>query len=498
MITASRAASREVTFKASARLFGAISSLVSLTCALVLAVGLSHLARRQVTSGIWLLLIALTFRSLVSIAVGQWHDYASAAIRLHWRTLLPQRLTRPRSERERSRGDLALAIEQAADAPLLIELETSSLLSLAGLIVLAWAGGWLALTITVALLLLAAPLYRRAGRRSEAMAAEYRERRSLLEQRQLELLYHTTELRALGAVDYGANEIAAISASEHAIAIRAIRVALGSSLVTEFLSGVSIGLVAMVVGFALLGGRISLAHALIAVLITSEIFVSVRRYGVEFHRREDAERSLAVLAETTALLQSHPTTDVLVATNVQTEFNDHAVTFVLRAGEQLVVTGPSGSGKTTLLQTLLSWRVPRRGDVARTIAGTGHVSVESSLLSGTVRDNVTLGVDIEDREVTSCLSSLGLIGPRFADLDTTLLVDGGGISTGERVRLVLARCLLTSPALLVLDDIAGVLDVNARVLVRDTLGRYPHMAVVEATVDTPLLTSATHHIELAT
>jgi ABC-type transport system involved in cytochrome bd biosynthesis fused ATPase/permease subunit len=476
---------------------GALHALVSLTCALVLAVGLSHLARRQVTSGIWLVLAALTLRSLVSVGVGQWHDRASAAIRLRWRTLLPERLTRPRSERERSRADLALAIEQAADAPLLIQLETSAVVSVAGLVILAWAGGWLALIVTVALLFLAAPLYRRAGRRSEAMATEYRERRSLLEQRQLELLYHTTELRALGAVDYGANEIAAISDSEHAIAIRAIRVALGSSLVTEFLSGVSIGLVAMVVGFALLGGRIPLTHALIAVLITSEIFVSVRRFGVEFHRREDAERSLAVLAETTSSLPSHSTTDVLVATDVHTEFNDHEITFVLRAGERLVVTGPSGSGKTTLLQTLLSWRVPRRGDVARTVAGVGHVSVESSLLSGTLRDNVTLGVQIDDRDVTSCLSSLGLIGPRFANLDTALLVDGGGISTGERVRLVVARCLLTSPALLVLDDIAGVLDANARVLVRDALDRYPHMAIVEATVDTPLLTSATHHIELA-
>jgi ATP-binding cassette, subfamily C, bacterial CydD len=96
-------------------------------------------------------------------------------------------------------------------------------------------------------------------------------------------------------VEYGANEIAAISDSEHAIAMRAIRVALESSLVTEFLSGVSIGLVAMVVGFALLGGRITLEHALIAVLVTSEIFTHVRRYGVEFHRREDSERSLATV-----------------------------------------------------------------------------------------------------------------------------------------------------------------------------------------------------------
>jgi ABC-type transport system involved in cytochrome bd biosynthesis fused ATPase/permease subunit len=354
----------------------------------------------------------------------------------------------------------------------------------------------LALVVTVALLVLAAPLYRRAGRRSEAMAAQYRERRALLEQRQLELLYHTSELRALGAVDYGANEIAAISDSEHAIAIRAIRVALGSSLVTEFLSGVSIGLVAMVVGFALLGGRISLAHALIAVLITSEVFSGVRRFGVEFHRREDAERSIALLDDSTTAAATSTTNDVLVATDVETEFNSDAVTFTLRTGEQLLVTGPSGSGKTTLLQTLLSWRAPRRGDVARAPGVIGHVSVESSLLSGTLRENITLGADVDDTNVADTLTALGLTGPRFSDLDTTLLVDGGGISTGERVRLVLARCLVARPTLLVLDDVAGVLDANARTLVHDVLRRYPQMAMVEATVDTPLLSGAEHRIEL--
>jgi ABC-type transport system involved in cytochrome bd biosynthesis fused ATPase/permease subunit len=471
-------------------------ALISLACSLALALGLSHLAQRHVSTGLWLLLIALTVRSLTSLALGEWLEHASAAIRRHWRTLLPQRLTRPRPEGERGRGDLALAIQQAADEPFLVQLETSALVSLAGLIILEWAGGWLALVVTVALLVLAAPLYRRAGRRSEAIAAQYRERRALLEQRQLELLYHTSELRALGAVDYGANEIAAISDSEHAIAIRAIRVALGSSLVTEFLSGVSIGLVAMVVGFALLGGRISLAHALIAVLITSEVFSGVRRFGVEFHRREDAERSIALLDDSTTAAATSTTNDVLVATDVETEFNSDAVTFTLRTGEQLLVTGPSGSGKTTLLQTLLSWRAPRRGDVARAPGVIGHVSVESSLLSGTLRENITLGADVDDTNVADTLSALGLTGPRFSDLDTTLLVDGGGISTGERVRLVLARCLVARPTLLVLDDIAGVLDANARTLVHDVLRRYPQMAMVEATVDTPLLSGAEHRIEL--
>lgn len=190
--------------------------------------------------------------------------------------------------------------------------------------------------------------------------------------------------------------------------------------------------------------------------------------------------------------------DVLVATDVITEFNDESVTFVLGPGERLLVTGPSGSGKTTLLQTLLSWRAPRSGQVARTTGVVGHVSTESALLSGSLRENVTLGVECDDGEVSECLTSLGLSGPRFSDLDTSLLVDGGGISTGERVRLVLARCLVAHPTLLVLDDIAGVLDSDARDVVRRTLTHYPQMAVIEATVDTPLLENPTQRIELTT
>ena len=110
----------------------------------------------------------------------------------------------------------------------------------------------------------------------------------------MSLSHHTTELRALGAVAYGADEIAAISDSETAIAMRAIRTALGSSLVTEVLSGSALDWLLMVVGSAL--GRTNHAAACsTAAPATSEAFTHVRRYGVEFHRREDSERSLSSL-----------------------------------------------------------------------------------------------------------------------------------------------------------------------------------------------------------
>jgi ABC-type multidrug transport system fused ATPase/permease subunit len=94
------------------------------------------------------------------------------------------------------------------------------------------------------------------------------------------------------------------------------------------------------------------------------------------------------------------------------------------------------------------------------------------------------------------LDALGLDGPRFRDLDEQLLADGRGLSNGERVRLALARCLLGSPDVLILDDIAGVMDQVTRQKVQRRLDEERQLAIIEATVDSPLLTSPTRHIEL--
>jgi ABC-type transport system involved in cytochrome bd biosynthesis fused ATPase/permease subunit len=327
------------------------------------------------------------------------------------------------------------------------------------------------------------------------MAQEYQARRAVLEARQLEILQHAPELRALGAVTYGADEIAAISDSEHALALRAIRVALESSLVTEFLSGVSVGLVAMVVGFGLLEGHLSLVRALTAVLVTAELFTQVRRYGVEFHRREDADRALETLdAEVSDT--SVQTPELLIAHELVTEAHPESVSLHLRSGDRVSVTGPSGVGKTTLLHTLVGWRPPLRGAAQLGSQSVGYVSVESALLSGPLRDNLILDADIPDDTVRERLHSLGLAGPRFDDLDAELLNDGRGLSSGERVRLILARALLAGVSLLVLDDVAGVLDAGARDQVRRALAREETLAIIEATVDTPLIETPSRRIEL--
>jgi ABC-type transport system involved in cytochrome bd biosynthesis fused ATPase/permease subunit len=495
LVTSDRSSSS--TYLLGARVLGLVTSAVSISLAVLVALALSDLAHHDVTRGLLLLLLALALRGLVALALDEWDDLTSARLRSSGRRRLVAHFVTPRRGGERSRGDLALAIDHASRAPSLERLRASAAVSLLGVAVVFVAAGWLPLVITLALLAVAIPFYRRAGRRSEVMAQEFQRRRTTLEERQLEVLQHAPELRALGAVTYGANEIAAISESEHVLALRAIRVALESSLVTEFLSGVSIGLVAMVVGFGLLGGRLSLLRALIAVLVTSELFVQVRRFGVEFHRRDDAQRALVALLEP----QTSPAVlaggDLLHSENLVTEASPGEVTLRVRAGDRVLVTGPSGSGKTTLLHSLLGWRETRSGVVERAPSPIGYVDAEGALFSGTLRENLSVGVDLPDDTLRARLRSLGLVGPRFDDLDVALLSDGRGMSSGERVRLLIARALLADVPLLVLDDVAGVLDDGARQSVRDALLTTPGLAVLEATVDTPLLEAPTRRVDVS-
>ena len=484
-------------FRLTARLIGAFSAASGLVLASVTAQSLTLITRRDLRGGLALLAGVLLLRWLITLWGEQWAERCAQLQRDYLRAHLLGHFFRPRSANEGGRGDLVTAIERVAQLPLLTSLESSARVALLGIGVVIWAAGWLSGAIVMVLLLAAVPLYRRAGQRSATLEAQYRTRRELLEARQLELLHHAPDIRALGAVNYGANEIAAISDSEHEFAGRAVRVALGSSLVTEFLSGVSVGLVAMVVGFGLLHGTISLFRALTAVLVASELFSYVRRFGVEFHRRDDALAANNMLAISNPPVASRSTSVHLIASHaLVTIANALPLSCTIAPVSRTLITGPSGSGKTTLLHTLVGWCEPLSGTVDRSSSAVGFVGAESQLLSTTLRENLELGQSMPDAVLHEQLRALGLSSERFVHLDQPLLADGRGLSSGERVRLLLARNLLARPALLVIDDIAGLLDEPTRTLVRAALLEQSTCAVLEATVDTPLLTDVDLQIEL--
>ncbi len=469
------------------RLVGSASTALSLAASVATAGLIASAVARQPGRATAELILVIVLHALNATMLQRWSGTAAWRVRDRWRQGFAQHLRVPRAEGERGRGDLLQAAENAAEGPGLEALSAAAQASALGLVLVGAAAGWPSVAIVLALIGLAVPLYRRAGHRSAALVAEFTRRRGLLERRQLELLVHAPELRALGAVDFAVAEIGALSDHEHRAAERALRVALESSLVTEFVSGVSVGLVAMVVGFDLLGGRLSLVRAMIAVLATADVFGAIRRYGVAFHRREAADAARLVLEVPATATASHGIAAIARADRLVSRSAPWAVSFRVAPGDHLLLSGPSGAGKTSLLHTLLGWRPAAGGTAAIAPGAVGFVAPTSGLLTATLRDNVTLGRPVPPDEVRELLDQLGLAGPRFDDLDRALLADGSGLSTGERVRVVLARALMASPRLLVLDDIGGVLDEDSRRRVANVIAVRPDLAVIEATASAPVV-----------
>ena len=161
----------------------------------------------------------------------------------------------------------------------------------------------------------------------------------------------------------------------------------------------------------------------------------------------------------------------------------HSITASIPAGRTVAVVGATGSGKTTLVHAIAGLIDVQSGTITVPEQPTAIVFQEPFLLSGSVRENVTLGRPYDDDAVRIALSAAeaGFVDELADGLDTVVGERGVGLSGGQRQRIALARALVRRPALLLLDDTTSALDpsTEARVLdnLRATLGDTTVVAV---------------------
>lgn len=169
------------------------------------------------------------------------------------------------------------------------------------------------------------------------------------------------------------------------------------------------------------------------------------------------------------------------------------LTFTLKRGEVLGVTGTTGSGKSTLASLAARLLLPTSGRVKLMGNDSGSYTdaqiseiisfapQRALLFSGTVRSNLRWGGDASDEEMNAALEAsdaLGFVNAKRG-LDSEVNQKGSNFSGGEKQRLSLARALLKSSSLFIIDDATSALDyvTSARVK-RNVMERSRDKAVI--------------------
>jgi ATP-binding cassette subfamily B multidrug efflux pump len=161
------------------------------------------------------------------------------------------------------------------------------------------------------------------------------------------------------------------------------------------------------------------------------------------------------------------------------------VTFTAEPGQRVAILGATGSGKTTLVNLIPRFYDATEGNVKVDGVDVREVELESlrrkigvclqdtSLFSGTVRDNIRYGrPDATDEEVVKAAKAAqahSFISGFPEGYDTAVGQRGVTLSGGQKQRLAIARALLVKPRILILDDSTSSVDAETELLIENAL-----------------------------
>lgn len=180
-------------------------------------------------------------------------------------------------------------------------------------------------------------------------------------------------------------------------------------------------------------------------------------------------------------------------------------------GQRVAILGKMGCGKSTILRLLSGLYQPTDGmvevdgldlrqvDPTDYRAHVGFVAQEPRLFMGTLRDNILLGrAHADPRLLASVLQMTGLdkvVANHPMGLDMQVGEAGCMLSGGQRQLVALARCLITKPSVLLMDEPTSAMDAQAEVdFVRRLAGILPKRTLVVVTHRPALLELVDHVI----
>lgn len=156
----------------------------------------------------------------------------------------------------------------------------------------------------------------------------------------------------------------------------------------------------------------------------------------------------------------------------------------IKPGQFIGLVGHTGSGKSTLMILLQRFYDLVDGKILiddvdfmnytkqEVRSNIGYVLQEPALFSGTIKSNITFGIEASDDEVEKVLEMIG--AKKFVKdypdgINTKLEYLGSNLSTGEKQLISFARILLRNPAILILDEATANIDTETEILIQNAL-----------------------------
>lgn len=295
-----------------------------------------------------------------------------------------------------------------------------------------------------------------------------------------------------------------------------LKIAFLNSAVLEFLSALSIALVAIYLGFGLMGilpwhkdeQIVSYETALFILLLVPEFYAPLRRLGAEYHAKAQslaAAKVLGALIDTSNyqppslsdnVLSINPDNAHIILDGVSVCDNGRTrlakTSLVVPFGQTVCLMGESGSGKTTIFQVLLGFS-PYEGRlmIANKNATIGYLPQTPALLAMSIADNLRLAnPNASIDTLLSVLDEVGLLDFVQAlpnGIDTMLTERGGGLSGGQAQKLAIAQLILQNADIWLLDEPTEHLDAQTKSQIHDLLKvKSVGKTVLWATHDTPV------------
>jgi ATP-binding cassette subfamily C protein CydD len=290
--------------------------------------------------------------------------------------------------------------------------------------------------------------------------------------------------------------------------MRVLRVAFLSSAVLEFFASVAIAVVAIYIGFGLLGyieygpsPQLTLFSGLFILLLAPEFFQPLRTLAQHYHDRATALGAAELLND----LESRPLpvaageeesgteksgkksgtgtensgansgtgtkfgTGTLTISDLQIDREGrgtilHVDSLVASAGARVLIEGASGAGKTSLLLAIAGLLPPAAGRIERSFEDRriGWLGSPPFLANASIRANIRFGdPTATDAAIHQAAHRAGVTA--FSDnlpggLDTMVGERGLSLSGGQAQRVALARALVSPAPIVLLDEPTNALD----------------------------------------